>query len=72
MADEADQAQEHIEAAIAEGLTRTRGRARRLPAIGRCHACGAALPDPERFCDAECRQDFLDFEAADRRKRGRR
>lgn len=29
-----------------------------LPYIGECHNCREPLPDPLRFCDKYCRDDF--------------
>ena len=54
--DEADRAQEHIERE--EALRRRAARAPDLPYAGACYWCGEPLPPPQRWCDAECRDDW--------------
>jgi hypothetical protein len=29
-----------------------------IKSIGKCFYCGASLEDGQRFCDADCRDDF--------------
>ena len=57
MTDDADRSDEKIEAAIQEGLKRVRKQAG-LFYTGECWYCGEDVPEPLRFCDAECRDDY--------------
>lgn len=69
MTDDADSSDAKIEAAILEGIRRVReGKA--LPWTGECHYCEDAVPEPLRFCDADCRDDYERIEHS-RRLRGR-
>lgn len=63
MADEADQAQEQIEASLAHAL-RAATRQPKLQSNGDCHSCFAPIPRGWLFCDALCREDYERVEAA--------
>jgi uncharacterized OB-fold protein len=56
MADDADNAQRHIEAEMAGLLARRRTEA--PAATGFCLNCGAVVEPPRRWCDADCRDDW--------------
>ena len=56
MADDADRAQQHIEAELGGLLSR---RCAEAPAAtGLCLNCGAVVDPPRRWCDADCRDDW--------------
>lgn len=63
MADEADKAQEQIEANLALALRAT-NRQPKVRANGFCHNCEAVLPPGLLFCDALCREDHERIEEA--------
>lgn len=67
MADEADQAEPHTAAFIAEGIYQAQRRARPLPVTGSCHYCGEECHGT--FCDVDCANDYNE-EQAIRRKQG--
>jgi hypothetical protein len=68
MSDEIDAAFVQEEAYRAAALNR---RQASLPAAGICYACGERVAGAmQRFCDAECREDWERTEAA-RRRNGR-
>lgn len=69
MTDDADRSDEKIDAAIQEGIRRVRRQAG-LFYTGECWYCGEELPEPLRFCDAECRDDY-DYERKARLLRGK-
>ena len=57
-ADDGAKASEHeLSVALANHAQKQRGGLR--PYTGFCHYCSAALPDPERFCDDDCKEDQL-------------
>jgi hypothetical protein len=53
-----DRAQETESLYLAAALAEIHGAARVLLANGRCHNCQAAIADPLRFCDSDCRDDY--------------
>lgn len=55
--DAIDQAQDEIEVAIMESLARRRA-APEAKATGRCLNCEAPLARDQRWCDAECRDEW--------------
>ena len=57
MADEVDQAQEHIEREAAVLIAATRRREGPTP-TGRCHYCDEILGDTDRWCDIGCRDHW--------------
>lgn len=62
MADEADLAQDQIEASLASAIRKVRQP--RMRANGHCHNCEALLPPGLLFCDSACREDHEREEAA--------
>ncbi len=72
MADEADRAQPHIDAAIEDAVAKARTVVDNLPPIHQCHACAAPVQGRALFCDDECREDWHYFASRDRINRGRR
>lgn len=66
MADEADLAQEQIEANLALAL-RAAARQPKMRPSGFCHNCEAVLPPGLLFCDALCREDHERIEDAQAR-----
>lgn len=56
MADDADRAQQHIDAELAHLVARRRAEA--PAATGFCLHCGAVVDPPRRWCDADCRDDW--------------
>jgi len=67
MPDEADNADIHTEAFVAEGIYQAQLRARPLPIVGSCHYCDE--PCAGTFCDHECAEAYNE-EQAIRRKQG--
>ena len=57
MSDSADLAADSHEIQI-NALISQRSAEPHLPIIGKCHNCKEPLPKGERFCDADCRDDF--------------
>lgn len=66
MADEADLAQDQIEASLRTAMQRAQ-RQPRLQPNGDCHSCFAPIPRGWLFCDALCREDYDREQAAMRR-----
>lgn len=62
MADEADLAQDQIEATLASAIRRV--RTPKLRPTGCCHNCEGLLPPGLLFCDSACREDHEREEAA--------
>ncbi|MFZ5558112.1 MAG: hypothetical protein ACOZDY_15575 [Pseudomonadota bacterium] len=60
--DAIDQAQDEIEAAILESLSKRRA-APDATATGRCLNCDAPVGRDQRWCDAECRDEWLEANA---------
>ena len=56
MADILDDADRAAEAFHREALSRRRPAG--PPSTGVCLNCEAPLPEPHRFCDGDCRDDF--------------
>jgi hypothetical protein len=52
-----DQAQQQIEQALERALKQRRAEPEASP-TGRCLWCGEPLPEPLRWCDAACRDDW--------------
>ena len=63
MADDADRAQEQIEAELAHARSAAQTRLKLLP-IGHCHNCDEPLRGGQLFCDHECAEDFEKRERA--------
>ena len=63
MADDADRAQEQIEAELAHARSAAQTRLKLLP-IGHCHNCDEPLRAAQLFCDQECAEDFEKRERA--------
>lgn len=57
MADDADRAQDEIEAELAHARSAAQVR-RRLVPTGHCHNCDEHLRAGQLFCDQECASDF--------------
>jgi hypothetical protein len=57
MADEADLAQEQIEASLAHAI-RLSTRKPKLQSTGFCHNCEAPIPRGWLWCDNDCRDDY--------------
>lgn len=55
MSDVFDQATEREERDREAAVERARRQAALLPYVGHCLFCGESLPEPRRFCDADCR-----------------
>jgi hypothetical protein len=58
MADLNDQASAHEQHMLAVALTH---RKPSLQPIGKCHWCEAPLQPGEKFCDADCRDDYAQY-----------
>lgn len=71
MTDVFDQATEREEKDRESAIAAQRRKAAVLPYIGCCYFCRESLPEPKRFCDADCR-DGYEFEQKQRAKQGRR
>ena len=58
--DDADRAEDKIEAAIESGIEHARYMIEktRLTACGACHYCGEGLRDGLLFCDSDCSTDY--------------
>ena len=57
--DDADRAEVNIEQALEDALVEVRlSQTRGIKAVGLCLYCGETLPDPLRFCDADCRDGY--------------
>lgn len=69
MTDEADRSDAKIEAAILEGIRKVRA-GKSLAWTGECHWCGDGVPEPHRFCGADCRDDYERMERAKRLRGG--
>ncbi len=67
--DDADRAEDKIEAAIADGIDACR-HASSLPATGACYYCSEPVPVGYVFCCGECRTDW-DYMQARRRAQGK-
>jgi hypothetical protein len=63
MADDADRAQEQIEAELVHARSAAQTKLKLLP-IGRCYNCDEALRGRQLFCDQECAEDFEKRERA--------
>lgn len=60
MADDADRAEDRIEATIADGISHARRMLvkSRLAPCNACHYCGEWLKDGQLFCDTLCAADY--------------
>lgn len=57
-ADPVDRAVVEQERLLEEQLRIAREKpVQRLAYVGSCHNCSEPLPDPQRFCDVDCRDD---------------
>jgi hypothetical protein len=56
MADEADRAEDSIDAMLNAAINKRHEAGPK--ATGRCLWCGVKLPPGRRWCDAECRDDW--------------
>lgn len=56
--DLADQAQQIDDWLLDKRIAAARGVEPRLGGNGECWHCGAALPPGQRWCDADCRDDW--------------
>lgn len=55
--DEVDRSEEQVEAFLKHSIANKR---RAAPAYsGRCFNCEQELPEPQRWCDSDCREDWL-------------
>jgi hypothetical protein len=61
--DAIDQAQDEIEVAILESLSKRRATPAAGP-TGRCLNCDAPVAGTLRWCDAECRDEWSEVHAA--------
>jgi hypothetical protein len=57
MADDADRAQDEIEAGLAQARTAAQPRQILIP-TGHCHNCDERVRPGQLFCDQECASDF--------------
>lgn len=57
-----DRAQEEVERQLERSLQLARNQGIKYHAIGYCLNCGEPLDDGVRWCDADCRDDFLKWE----------
>lgn len=57
-----DRAQQEIERQLERSLQLTRNQGVKYRAIGHCLNCEEPLADGVRWCDADCRDDFLKWE----------
>ncbi len=68
--DDVDRAEQRIEEILEDALAEVRrAQEHGVKAIGACLYCGETLPDPMRFCDADCR-DAWDHEQRIKRMTG--
>lgn len=58
MADAADQAGDLTDIYLSAAISRANQTPKTLPAKGECYNCEEPLPDKERFCDHDCRDDY--------------
>lgn len=65
MADDADRAAEQMQRDIDAAVKRRRVEG--PEGTGFCLACGAVVEDRKRWCDAECRDDWVRVSAGRRR-----
>ena len=63
MADDADRAQDQIEAELAHARSAAQTKLKLLP-MGQCHNCDEPLRGEKLFCDQECAEDFEKRERA--------
>lgn len=59
MSDKADYAEEITEAARNAAIAAARKSKPQLPCKGACYNCDEPLGEGLRFCDADCRDDFV-------------
>lgn len=52
-----DQANDRVEMDLRIALSVARTAPAPLPYIGKCHNCGAPLPESMRYCDKQCCED---------------
>lgn len=57
-----DRAQEEVERQLERSLQLARNQSVKYYAIGHCLNCEEPLADGMRWCDADCRDDFLKWE----------
>lgn len=69
MTDIADNADAAIEKQLEVSLGQIR-QEKPLPYTGRCYNCDEAIEAPLRWCDGDCRDDYLHAQAAIARNRG--
>lgn len=63
-----EQAQELQDMLVANAIaSAAQAVEKRLPWIGCCHYCETPLPQDVNFCDADCRRDYEDLQAAMKR-----
>ena len=74
MSDDADRADSLIDSTIQARVQRASQEARRrqLIPLGTCYYCESPLRNGMLFCDAECRNDWEEEQAAHRRNHGHR
>lgn len=71
MANEADMADDFIEAFLADSLERQRTAVSKIPgARGTCLNCDEKIAAGRRWCDQDCRDDWQRIEDARRRSLG--
>ncbi|QXO10346.1 hypothetical protein [Proteus phage vB_PmiM_ZX7] len=57
-----DRAQEEVERQLERSLQLARNQSVKYHAIGHCLNCEEPLADGMRWCDSDCRDDFLKWE----------
>lgn len=57
-----DRAQEEVERQLERSLQLARNQSVKYHAIGNCLNCEEPLDEGLRWCDADCRDDFLKWE----------
>lgn len=67
MTDDADRADDYIEAERQRQIAAARAEAHQQPPAGRCRFCDEELDPWESYCDSDCRDDFEREQAAKRR-----
>ena len=58
MSDVFDQATDREEREREYAIQRARRQTTLLPHVGRCLFCGESVPEPRRFCNADCRDGY--------------
>jgi predicted nucleic acid-binding Zn ribbon protein len=74
MSDDADRAEERIEAAISDAIAHVRHKMKQasISPCNACHFCGEWVKAGVLFCDTFCREDYEAQEAARKRNNGNR